>query len=199
MKKLLNPFDYIAGWQALAAGAVALVASAGVATLTGQSFNAFMHIWFADDITFWQALAQQTVCWLILSTLLYIVACRASRSRVRALDIYGTNLFARIPVLLMLAAIWIPGREAFLGLSTQSTIGELEQYFSAGLVMVYGVVVIVMLVWFCWWSYKAFAVSANLKGNKALLLFLLCYIVASYAVAPVLLMRYLQPHLSAAQ
>ena len=191
MKKFLNPFEYIAGWQALAAGTVALVATAAVATFTGQSFNAFMHIWYAD-IAFWQALAQQLVCWLIFSTLLYVAARIFSHSRVRALDIYGTNLFARIPVLPMLAAVCIPGRSSFTGISAQSTVEQLQQQFAVGLMLVYGILAIAFLVWFYWWSYKAFTVSANLKGNRALVIFVICYIIASYAVTPVLI-RYLQP------
>ena len=193
MKKFLNPFEYIAGWQALAIGAAGLLATAAVATLTGQSFNAFMHIWYAD-IAFWQALAQQLVCWLIFSTLLYVAARIFSHSRVRALDIYGTNLFARIPLLPMLAAVCIPGRSTFAGISAQSTVEELQQQFALGLMLVYGILAIAFLVWFYWWSYKAFAVSANLKGNRALVVFVTCYIVASYAVGPILI-KCLQPHI----
>lgn len=185
MKKFLNPFDFIAGWQAMAAGAAGVLATAAAAIATGQAFDAFMHICFAD-IAFWQALAQQLICWAIFATLLYVAARIFSHSRVRALDIYGTNLFARIPLLPMLAAVCIPGRSTLAGISAQSTVEELQQQFSVGLMLAYGILAMVFLVWFCWWSYKAFSVSANLKGGKAVAIFIVCYFVASYAASPIL-------------
>ena len=194
MKKLLNPFDYIAGWQALVIGAAGVLVSSAVAIATGQAFDAFMHICLVD-IGFWHVLAQQLVCWLIFSALLYVAARIFSRSRVRALDIFGTNLFARIPLLPMLAAVWIPGRSAFADISAQSTVEQLQQHFDMGLMLVYGILVVVCLVWFYWWSYWAFSVSANLKGARSAAIFIACYLIASFSAAPVIVRLLVNPNI----
>lgn len=182
MKKFLNPFDYVAGATSLLWGLAAMVASAAVAALTDQSFDGFMHMTFAR-ISIWQALAQQLICWLLLATLLYGAARLASRSSVRALDIYGTNLFARIPWLLMLAAEFIPGK----GLLTRLESGNVAEIQAAIVPLtIYGLILIVLLVWSIWWSYKAFSISANLRGWKAAAIFIACWIAVSIAVTPLL-------------
>lgn len=183
MKKLVNPFDYIAGWQALAAGAAAMAVKALVAALSGQSFDGLLHITYAD-VTFWQVLAQQIVCWLVLSTLLYAAARLFSRSRVRAIDIYGTNLFARIPIVPMLLTTFLLGRELTDALMSADAV-EVAMANSGRLLMV-GVLNIVLMVWYFAWSYRAFSVSANMRGWRAAAIFTVCYVAAMIAAGPLL-------------
>ena len=182
MKKFVNPFDYIAGWASLLAGAAVMVVTAVTASLTGQSFDGFMHIAFAQTGIL-ESLVQQMVSWLIFASLLYGAALAASRSSVRALDIYGTNLFARIPILPMLAAAPILGLD--LGrLSEPSAIDEIMA--NPVPATIYGTIVLALAVCFYWWSYKAFSVSANMKGAKAVMIFIACYIVTEIATGPLL-------------
>ena len=183
MRKFTNPFNYIAGWTSLLAGAAALAASAVTASLTGQSFDGFMHIGFAG-ISIWQALVQQIVTWLIFASLLYAAALAASHSAVRALDIYGTNLFARLPIFPMLAAAPLLGLD-LERLSDPAAVGEIITANPAP-VAIYGTIVLALAVCFYWWSYKAFSVSANLKGAKAVAIFIACYIVTEIASGPLL-------------
>ena len=183
MKKFLNPFEYIAGWQALAVGATAMLVKAVVACLTGQSFDGIMHITYVD-VAFWQTLAQQLVCWLVFATLLYAAARIFSRSRVRALDIYGTNLFARIPVLLMLFTLFLIGRDLIDAIMSGAVVEAAAA--NSGRLLLAGVVNIVLLVWHYVWSYNAFSVSSNLKGARAVAIFVVCYLIAVVAAAPLL-------------
>lgn len=185
MNKFWNPFEFIAGWQALAAGAAGLVVSAVVASLTDQSFNGMLHVRFAE-VTFWQSLVQQGICWLLLATLLYAAALIFSRSSVRALDIYGTMLFAQIPLTLMVASAMIILPE--LGALATRPVEELIAYIQSHPipVMLYGVLVVVLLVWYFMWSYRAFSVSANMRGERAVAIFIVCCLVSWVAAGPIL-------------
>ena len=183
MKKFLNPFEYIAGWQALAVGVAAMLVKSAAACLTGQSFDGVMHITYAD-VTFWQTLAQQLVCWLIFATLLYAAARIFSHSRVRALDIYGTNLFARIPILPMLLTVFLIGRDLTAALMSSDVIEVAAA--NSGRLLIVGVIDIVLVAWYYVWSYKAFSVSSNLKGGRAVAIFVVCCLIAVVAAAPLL-------------
>lgn len=184
MKKLLNPFLYIAGGRSLLLGAAGLCAAALIASCTGQAFDGLLHIGYAPT-ALWQAAAQQAVMWFVPALLLWAASLLLSKSRVRAIDIFGTALFARLPIVLLLALDWLPGMEAMRTLSPEMPAEAIAAAITPG-VMLYGVLAIVILVWFFVWSYRAYAVSANLKGWRAVASFAGCYLIAAFASAPLL-------------
>ena len=109
--------------------------------------------------------------------MLYIAARLLSKSRIRAVDLYGNQLLARIVLLPILLVGALPSlRNTALQL-TETTPLELAAAPPVGL-LCFGLTSLVFLVWFYLWSYRGYAVAANLKGWKAVVSYIICYLLA---------------------
>lgn len=181
MKKLINPFRYVAGGESLAIGAAGAAATAALGTLSGQAFDGILHVHFADT-TFLEALAWQTVMWAVFASLLWLSASMHSKSRVRAVDIYGTNLMARLPLAVLLAAGFMPGMEWLREVTPATPVEEIAVHAMAPATLLYAMMSLAIVAWFFYWSYEAFAVSANLGGWRAVWQLAACYVAAECIV-----------------
>ena len=90
MNKILNPFEYLSTGKALGWGLAGTLFS--ICLLTAISWPV------AGDVSkIVTILSQNLLLWLPLSLLLYVMALIFSPSRIRAVDIFATNLFAMLP------------------------------------------------------------------------------------------------------
>ena len=176
IRKIADPFNYWSGEKTLAAGAVGWIVMAAINRLGRQTTRGVVSAGYAD-LTFLQALCQILAAWLVLATLLYIAARLLSKSRIRAVDLYGNQLLARLALLpILLVGALPPLRNAALQL-TETTPLELAANPPVGL-LCFGLAALVFLVWFYAWSYRGYAVAANLKGWKAVVSYIVCYVLA---------------------
>lgn len=176
LKKIIDPFNYYSGERTFAVGVVGLFAAALVNRLGGETTRGIVSSGY-DDLSFIQALCQILAAWLILGTLLYIAARLLSKSKIRMVDLYGNQLLARIallPVLLLGALASL--RTAALQLAETSP-QELAAHLPIGLIG-FGFATLICLIWFYLWSYRGYAVAANLKGWKAVVSYIVCYLLA---------------------
>lgn len=176
LKKIIDPFNYYSGERTFAVGVVGLFAAALVNRLGGETTRGIVSSGYGD-LSFIQALCQILAAWLILGTLLYIAARLLSKSKIRMVDLYGNQLLARIallPVLLLGALASL--RTAALQLAETSP-QELTAHLPIGLIG-FGFAAIICLIWFYLWSYRGYAVAANLKGWKAVVSYIVCYLLA---------------------
>lgn len=176
LKKIIDPFNYYSGERTFAVGVVGLFAAALVNRLGGETTRGIVSSGYGD-LSFIQALCQILAAWLILGTLLYIAARLLSKSKIRMVDLYGNQLLARIallPVLLLGALASL--RTAALQLAETSP-QELAAHLPIGLIG-FGFAAIICLIWFYLWSYRGYAIAANLKGWKAVVSYIVCYLLA---------------------
>lgn len=61
-------------------------------------------------------LSSNLLLWIPLSLLLYVLALLFSPSRIRAVDIFATNLFAMLPTIVILGVLSVPSN-GWAGLS----------------------------------------------------------------------------------
>ena len=183
MKKILNPFDYLPLRQAICWGIAALILISVYCWQVGLLLSSLTQINYGGG-ALWRATAQQVVAWLLFSVVLYVVALLFSRSKVRFWDVAAYNLFARIPFHLSLLLFAIPMVRSIMGLLTDGSIATAMQYASA--LTLIGLVSLLFVVWYFFWSYKAFAVATNLKNGRGVALFIVAYII-SYVASPFLL------------
>lgn len=181
MKRIVNPFRYVAGVESLAIGAAGAVAAAALCAVSGQAFDGMLHIHFAG-VTFLGALARQAVMWMTFASLLWLSAAAMSKSSVRAVDIYGTNLMARLPLVVLLALGLMPGMEWLREVTPATPVEEIAVHAVSPAMLLYGVASLAVLAWFFYWSCEAFAVSANLRGWRAVGQFAVCYVAAECIV-----------------
>ena len=179
MKKICDPFTYYSGGATLAAGLVAMAVMVAVAWMTGQTFRGVIPIGLGD-LPLWRLGLQRVAGWAVLSVVLYGAAAWFSASRVRVIDVAGNQALALLPFAVLLLVGLIPG----LGIPE-----ELKQQLQQGIsdptllrptvgLMVFGIVSVLMLVWFFVWSWRGFSVVANLRGGKAVGIYICAFLVA---------------------
>lgn len=181
MKKWINPFDYIAGGRALAYGAIVLILSSILYWHCGITLRGLVSFGYGG-IRLWRVTAQALVQWLLFSSLLYAAGRLLSSSKIRAVDVYGTNLFARIPLSAAGALGGLPWiRSEVMRILNTEPSALLSEGVPA-LLTLYGVLACALLIWFYLWSYRAYAVSCNLHGARGVVSFIVCYM-AGEAIA----------------
>lgn len=188
MKKLFHPFRYLAGGKALAWGLIVLILTCVFSWQTGVVARGNMSIGYADGyLSLLAVTVRMLFIWVVPATLLYVASLVFSRSRVRAVDVYGTNLFASIPLTAgMLLAALSPLRalEEGVGAGLYDT-ARLEALMATPAMIFILVSLLLVIVWYFWWSYSAFSVSANLKGGKAVAIYAVCFILAQILYGPI--------------
>lgn len=179
MKKILDPFTYYSGGATLVAGLAAMAVMVAVARMTGQTFRGVISIGLGD-LPLWRLALQRLAGWAVLSGVLWGAAAWFSASRVRLIDVAGNSALALVPFAVLLLLGLIPG----MGLSE-----ELKQQLGAGVadpallqptagMLLFALVSVFMLVWFFAWSWRGFSVAANLRGGRAVGIYVCAFLAA---------------------
>ena len=180
MKKLIDPFRYFSGGATLAAGSAGMLLMVFLALWSGATFRGVVSQGFGD-LAFWRLLLQQVAGWGVFSLLLYGAALLFSRSKIRAVDIFGNQALARVPFLLILIGSMVfpvlRMTKEMMSLAQEEILANVDL---AGLTL-FGFFALAVLVWFFWWSYRGFVVAANLRGGKAVAIYIVCYLLAEAA------------------
>ncbi len=162
-KLLFNPFTRIAGTKSLIVGLIALLITSFLAYLTGTHFYGF-YIINAKNSDFWVYLVENISNWLFISVFLFVSGLIFSKSKIRAIDIFGTTLLSMIPLIIVPVVRLIPGLQTF---ATQS----FARY-------AFGLVSIIAVIWTISLLFNAYKVSSNLKNEKLIISFIVCLVLA---------------------
>jgi hypothetical protein len=184
---LFNPFHYLAGGQALGIGVIIIAAAAVVGAASRSHFDGVLDFHTGLEVPPWVFLVEGLIDWLALGILLLAAGKLVSRTHVRALDVFGTQALARAPMLLTAAAALLPGfrrvtDELGRAVLRGGALWPLE--VGAQDVVVFAlvlVVALVMLVWMVALMYRAYAVSCNVTGARAIISFIVALLLAEAA------------------
>jgi hypothetical protein len=157
-KALYNPFYTIAGFKSFLIGLAGLLATSYLAFITGMHFNGMLNIDFAKDSGLWVFLLENTIHWAILSTILYIAGLSFSKSKIRFIDVLGTLLLSRLPLIIAPLLRTIPVFQSFAFLSA-------TMYF---IILIY----MLSAIWMITLSYHAYKISCNLKNEHLIISFI---------------------------
>jgi len=181
-KAIFNPFKYVAGAKSLILGILIILITAYIGFLSNTHFPDLISIKLCSDFPVLYFVLQSFSNWLIFSTILYLCAIIVSTSSIRAIDIFGTQALARFPYLIA----------AFIGFSdsinkfakyilwTSLKIGEPISLSTGNFVIAISLIILTFLltIWLVALMYNAFKVSANIKGTKAVVFFIIVFIVS---------------------
>jgi hypothetical protein len=179
---LFNPFHYLAGGSSLVTGLVVIIAASLAASFSNSHFDGVLDFHTAMRVPVWLFVSEGLISWLCMAGVLSLAGLIISKSRFRVIDVFGTQALARSPSLITGLAALLPG---FAGFANQ--VAKAPANFSAfaqadprGLVsfIILMVIVTVMIVWMVYLMYRAFAVSCNVSGAKAILMFTAAVILA---------------------
>ena len=186
---LFNPFVRIGGEQALVIGLSGIVVAGLVAAAGGVHFDGLLDFHPGYNVSFWVPVVEGLVNWSVISVLLALVSILVAPRTVRLVDIAGTQALARVPLLLAaLACVPGPVRNGTAELVAAVAAGRMVTPTAA--TNVAGLLASACGIWMVWLMWKAFAVSCNQRGIRAVAIFVAAVIVGE-VVTKFLLIRML--------
>jgi hypothetical protein len=186
---LFRPFTRIAGGPALTAGLVVVIITAGLATAGGMVTDGVLDLHFAEGIAFWQNLAMGLLNWLILAGVLLIIGRMVSKTRFRVIDLFGTQALARWPLLLGVAYMSIPwvnrtieeltiNMLAAMPTDPSKVMSSTAYLADAMWLTLLAIPSLLGLAWMIWLMFHGYALTCNLKGQRAFFSFVGALIIA---------------------
>lgn len=171
LKTWYNPFQYIAGLPSLLIGAAVIGITALVAWLNHTYTDGIFDLHYGPGASLRVYLMLGISNWLSATLVLFLLALALSPSKIRIIDIAGTQALARFPMLLAIFTGFVkaPERVAAFLQYTMTGYGEAISVSNIDFVatLVVGLLVLSCIVWMVALMYHAYRVSSNLKGAKA--------------------------------
>lgn len=168
---LLNPFHYLAGGAALAVGLAAILAASLNGYFSHSHFDGVLDFHTGAPAPWWIFVAEGVLNWFIMSILLLDVGWLISKSRIRIIDVFGTQALARVPTLIPVALAMLPGYQRqtarFMAMDFTMLSPDFLVFLGAGLCIV------AVMIWIVILMYRAFSISCNVQGAKAIGMFIL--------------------------
>jgi hypothetical protein len=168
--RLLHPFRFIAGTQALILGFIIMAVTAVVAFFSHTHFDGVLDIHYGQvGSPMYIYFAESWIDWAAITLVFYAAGRICSASRIRVIDVAGTLALARAPLLVAALGGW---------LAVPPSLETLQQLqFTPGLIaqMLLSIVCVVYLVAL---YYQAYTVSCNVKGSKAVWSFIIGLLIA---------------------
>lgn len=190
MKKLLNPFRYLAMRQIGCWGVAMMIMTAIYCWLLPLKMTSLTQVAIVlEQPRLWQSTVEQLAVWLIFTIVLFIIGKLFSTSQVRLQDVAAYNLFARLPFDVMLLMYTVPEVKSvmfkmqLLGEAIVSganpDLSTVTQYMST--ILLVSLVSLLFSVWYFYWGYKGFAEATNIRNGKGVALFIVGFLIAYVA------------------
>lgn len=154
---LFNPFIYFAGVGSFVAGIFVISIFSWLAYISGTHYNGFTQLIFSKNAGIKYFFIENFLHWLILSLLLFVAGLIFSKSKIRLIDVFGTNAISRLPMILIPLIRLLPCFKSFV-------INSFEMFFLMTLHFL-------LIAWVLVLMYNAYRISCILKGEKLILSF----------------------------
>lgn len=179
---LFNPFVHVAGLKALLIGWAAILLAGFLGSLSKTHFDGAVDVHTGTDAPAWVFLTEGFIDWLCLTAALLVAGRIMSRTSFRTIDLAGTQALARWPTVLI-GLITLPqGYQRFQAYLIEQFLKQGNRIeFAGGDAFVFAMVALGIILLICWMvflMYKAYAVSCNLSGAKAVFSFVAGIIIA---------------------
>jgi hypothetical protein len=160
-----------------------MLATALLASATGLHFDGVLDCHFdGTGAPLWLHLGEVIVDWVCMGVILTVCGLLFSRSSFRIVDVFGTQALARAPYLVVaVVSLPAPVRNAVGELAAAAQTGDVLSGIGTGDALLAGIALLVCLlmgIWMVALMYRAYSVSCNLKGSKAIGSFIVGLIVA---------------------
>jgi hypothetical protein len=179
---LFNPFRFIAGFKALLLGLAIVLISVFVGSLSNTHFDGVLDVHIGLKAPLWFFLAEGLIDWVCMVIPLFFFGLIMSRSSFRTIDVLGTQALARWPYLIT-AIVMLPdaNQRVITYLMSKLIQTAPAAAINPADVLVFGfamIVVLLMTIWMVALMYRAYAVSCNIKGARAVVTFIVGLIAA---------------------
>jgi hypothetical protein len=179
---LFNPFYYLAGGKAFVIGLVIMFISGIIAYFSRSHFDGVLDFHIGASTPIWFNLVEVIVDWVSLVIPLIVTGLIISKTRFRVIDVFGTQALARYPAIFMTVTAFVPGYQELIAKLMVVTPIDAAKIISeniGGLVILMAISIIIMIfaVWMIALMYRAFAVSCNVSGWKAIVGFIIAILI----------------------
>jgi len=162
---LFNPFKFIAGYKALIVGIFAMLITSTVCMFEKMHLDGVIDVHGPKETATYIYYIEPLVDWLCFVIPLYIFGRILSVSSIRFIDVAGTGVLARYPILfIVLINMFFPRQ-----LNDPKKLIDIIQTEPLLVIriIVLEFLIIPFIVWTVALMYNAYSISANLKGPKA--------------------------------
>lgn len=168
---MINPFSRITGWEAFSIGLVAVVLSAIIGRYSYVCFDGVWDIHMSKHLTLGNALAMQLISTFTLVLVMCITGLIVSKG-FRFIDVLGSMIFARIPLLLPALAGF------FVNVTPEEIIEKPLLFIVSPPLIIFGLLSLWAVAWEITLMVNGFKGSFNVKGNKLIVSFVIAFFVS---------------------
>lgn len=165
-KSFVSPFVKVAGAKALAWGVAGLAVSAAAACFSGWHAHGLLHFGPSPNNAWWVFAVEYLAIWIVPSILVYGLGAALSKSRIRAVDVFGTMSFSLLPLAAMNLIYLLPPMKRMLTMFGDPNIdlAAMAGSLASPSFVAIGIAMTVLIVWMLVWMFNAVRVSCNLGG-----------------------------------
>lgn len=187
MSFLFNPFRKVAGYKALIIGFAFALITSWIAPFSYSAFDGVLDFHKIHFENGWVYAALYLISWIVLVLTFGLAAMLFSKSRFRWIDIFGTTLLAKSPLMLVaFLAFFIP----------EIKMEDMQNLhgFPFGMNAIIAIIIIILcIIWMVALLFNAYVVSLNIKGSKLIWSFILSLLAAE--IFSILILYSLTPFL----
>ena len=180
---LFRPFEKYSDFKALAIGLIAMLFT-GIAAVFGKiHYDGIIDVHFGKEAPAIIFMVESFLDWIVFSIVLFFGGMIFSKSSVRLIDVLGTQALARWPMLIVALAsfpLWktLNNFDLFSPTSERDTVS----------ILMIALPIILISIWVVVLMYRAYSLACNIKGNKAIISFIIGLLISEAAVKYLLFM-----------
>lgn len=181
MKTLLfRPFEKYSEKQLFLTGSLFTILGAGAAYSFGLRLDGVLDAHLSKDVSLVKALVDNIISIACLFCVLFISA-KMVNLKTRAIDILNASMVARIPMYLLtlfnINQIISGPTEIFSQYKPEEIMAHIS-FSSLWIIVAFGLVSILFVVWYIALLYNGYKVASNGKGLKSIVLFIVSIVLA---------------------
>ena len=174
LQYLKNPFEYIAGAQALIYGSLFLVLSIVLGIAFNARFDGLLNLHFVESTTAIQLVTDQLINYLSMVAIFFLVVQVLGAKQTRFIDLAGTLLLAMAPFsitpLLNINNIMYNTSMAMVN-NLQSS--HTTEGMNMGFLVFSLIIMLLTIVWMVALMFQAYKICSNFKGTKLTISFII--------------------------
>jgi len=179
---LFNPFERIAGLKSLLLGLLIMLVTSVVAYYSNARFDGVIDMHGGPDVAYYYYLIDGLSAWLSMVVFFYPLSLFVTKFKSRFVDVAGTLILARFPMIIdALILFYLKNSEVnkFLESFVLKTNVVYDIQVMDWMLFIGSILLMIMsTVWFIALNYNAYKINTNLKGVKAIWIFVVCILFA---------------------
>ena len=183
MKKVYNPFEIFSEKQLLLFGLILLIVGSAIGFLFNGRFDGLVDLHFVEFADFHEVLIDNLINTVLLTLFLFLLGLFIN-PKTRIIDLLNTALIARIPFYILpffnannrITII----TDSLIEVAASNNLDAINMLDTL-IIVVFGILALLTLIWFAVLLWNGFKVATNAKGTKNVVLLVTVVLVTEIA------------------